>query len=65
MHYKTVWICNLTRMDRFWSKLMPSLMSVTYNTFGNHTSLLQNLYITNQGSYSQNFIFSVTYEQAQ
>jgi hypothetical protein len=43
--YKEIWIRNLQKMDRFQSKLVTFLMSVTHTSLDKHTNLLQNLYI--------------------
>jgi len=42
-----IWIHNLRKMDRFRSKLVSFLLSVTFSGLYKHTTLLQNLYITN------------------
>ncbi len=47
LNYKSLQIRNLQYIDKFHSKLVSFILSVTHTSFDKHTCLLWNLYITN------------------
>ncbi len=47
LYYKTLRICNVRQMDKFFNKLGPYIVGHLQTNFNGHTILLQNPYLTN------------------